>query len=116
MEIFISSDNVDKTTPLLQYTYELILDDVSNNNDSYAFFITSKNSNHLNNLNFGKYEVVSKSTLDRIHIKYIEKFEDLISFLDSLLFINEQLYPSVISFDKINLVLGSVFIIINNLV
>lgn len=101
MNIFIGPESIDKTTTLIQYTY----DHLSKVSDSYtyAIFITSKSSKYLIDLFFGKYDSVSKYVLDRIYIKFIEKHEDLIQFFTELLFVDPQDYPSMISIDKVNI-------------
>jgi hypothetical protein len=70
--------------------------------------MTSQSSKYCNELIFGKYDAVSKDVLDRIHILYIEKYDDVIKFFDQLLFINENNYPLIISLDRINLFFNQV--------
>ena len=106
MYAFIGPENIDKTTPLIQFTYDFILDNA--NPSSYAIFFTSKSSKFFNDMVFGKYDSVNKLCLDRVHIKFIEKYEDLISFLYELTLVSDKNYPSIICFDRINLFINIV--------
>jgi hypothetical protein len=104
MKIFLGPENVDKTTALIQYTYDYLLE---NSDESlYGIIITSKSNNFINDMIFGKYESVNKKCLDRIHIKFLDKYEDLLDFFTNLLYIEKELYPSIIAVDRINIFLN----------
>jgi len=86
---------------MLHLLYENLEQD--KDTESYAFFITNRSSKFINNLMFGKYDQVSKDVLERIHIKYIEKYEEIIKFFDDLSFISSENLPAYICLDRMNL-------------
>jgi hypothetical protein len=83
----------------------LLYENLEKNKDpeSYAFFLTNRSSKFINNLVFGKYDSVSKEILERIHIKYIEKYDEIIKFFDDLSFISSENLPAYICLDRMNL-------------
>lgn len=106
MDFFFSDKLLDKTTAIIQYTYDHLLQ--QEDDDNFAILLSHCSSDKLNSLTFGKYESVNRNTLDRIFNKYIEKYEDLITFLDSFFFVNEENYPAIIAIDNLNKLLDVV--------
>ena len=106
MYSFIGPENIDKTTPLIQFTYDNILDNADPS--SYALFITSKSSKNFNSMIFGKYDSVNKLCLDKVHVKFLEKYDDLINFFYDLSLVSAENYPNIICLDRINLFLNIV--------
>lgn len=88
----------------MQYTYDYIYN--LQDEKGYGLILTSVMSQSFKELNFGKYDTVSKKTLDNIYLKSIESYQHLIKFLDDLKFIKRQSLPSIISIDRFNLFLG----------
>jgi hypothetical protein len=104
MKIFLGPENLDKTTALIHYTYDYLLD--ISDQSTYGIFITSKSSKFMNEMIFGKYESVNKKCLDRIHFKFLDKYEDILDFFSNLLYIDKENYPSIIAVDRINIFLN----------
>ena len=106
MNIFLGRENVDKTTPLLQYTYDYLQS--FENESYYAIIITSKCSPYLNDLKFGKYDIVEKNYLNRVFIKIVEKYEDLINLLENFKLISTKNLPAIIAVDRVNIYFNTV--------
>ena len=99
---FIGKEDNVKTSLLFHYLY----DDLKEEDESeYCFFVTSESNRNLEKLFFGKYSVVTKDILERIKIKYINSFQDLIIFLIDLEIIPSKLQPKSVAIDRINLFL-----------
>ena len=106
MNIFLGKEDVDKTTSLLQYTYDYL--DALDNEMNYAIIITSKCSPYLNDLKFGKYDIVKKGFLDRILIKVVEKYEDLINILENFKLISAKNLPAILAVDRVHMFFNTV--------
>lgn len=109
MELILGNQQADKTTYLLQYVHDTLTAEPSQS--EYALVLASPQDKGISNLLFGKYESVSKPVLDRIQIKYIDSYEELLSFLDKLLVIEPDLLPHLVALNRLNFLINLVILI-----
>jgi hypothetical protein len=102
MIAFLGQEHNKITNILIHLTYEY----VCKNPQEYIIFITNKQEN-LDGLLFEN-ESIDQDLLNNIYIKYIQNYDDLISFLYGLSIISENNLPTKVIIDHLDAILNIV--------